>query len=528
MTAPMENTLTLDALLGIAKRRALLMAAVFLAALGIALAVIPNLPPRYLSEAVVSVESQQIPEDLVKSTVVGYADQRIAFIQQRVMTDKRLLEIIAKFKLYSNKRGKASESELLSKFRENVTLEIVRDFGGTRGGIVAFRLGFENGNPEVAAAVARELVDMFLHENYTTRTARATETTEFFRQEAARLGEQVGTMEKKVADFKEEHSDELPDNLKVRMNMLANSKSRVESIDREIMDLEQEKRFLETQLVFKDADLPAASSKDRDLLTPAQQLAVLRVEFADKSAIYSPAHPDLKWLKRRIEQLQKIVNTSAGAEKLVATGEDGAKALLKTQIDSAKTRLESLRTEKKELQYKVAQLEAKIVATPQVERELNDLTRDYDGVRAEYDQMRSKQKEAELAENLEAQEKAERFVLLDPPQVPTVPIWPNKMKAYAVGFVLSIGSGAGIGMLAEFLDKSIRGVAMLTSILQRPPLGVVPYIESSADRRRNRARRRTSFLVFVFLLIVVLLLVHFFVGPIDVYIDSLLGETPQL
>ena len=370
---------------------------------------------------------------------------------------------------------------------------------------------------------------MFLEENVITRTARATETTEFLRQEAARLREQMSATEKKVADFKQEHSNELPEHLQLRITMLESSKSRGLALEREIMDLEQEIRFLETQLVTRDATLPAVSATDRALLTPVQQLAALKAELTEKSAIYAPAHPDLKWLKRRIQKMEKLAAAStAGKQDPTAASTDQAKALLETQIDSAKARLVSLRDEKMVLQKESDQLHARIMETPQIERELKDLTRDYETAKAEYDTMREKQRDAELAESLEVQQKAERFVLLESPQVPNVPVWPNMRKAYAMGFALSIGSGAGIGLLAEFLDKSIRGAEMLTSILQHPPLVAVPYIENSVDRRRDRVHRLMFLLALLFLLIAALVITHFFIEPLGVFADSMLGETALL
>jgi protein tyrosine kinase modulator len=61
------------------------------------------IPPLYRSTGKILVESQQIPSDLVQPTVTSVASQRIAFIQERIMTRSRLTEIIKKFSLYPEK-----------------------------------------------------------------------------------------------------------------------------------------------------------------------------------------------------------------------------------------------------------------------------------------------------------------------------------------------------------------------------------------------------------------------------------------
>jgi len=81
-----EYELTLNDYLSILKRRWVQMLVVFLLVLLAAIATAVLLPPTYQSTGTILVESQQIPPDLVKATVTGFADERIAVIKQRVMT----------------------------------------------------------------------------------------------------------------------------------------------------------------------------------------------------------------------------------------------------------------------------------------------------------------------------------------------------------------------------------------------------------------------------------------------------------
>src|SRR6516164_1085093 len=48
-------------------------------------------PPTFLSEGKILIESQQIPVDLVQPTVTSPGAERIAIIQQRVLTRENLL-----------------------------------------------------------------------------------------------------------------------------------------------------------------------------------------------------------------------------------------------------------------------------------------------------------------------------------------------------------------------------------------------------------------------------------------------------
>ena len=520
---PLDGNLSLSDYLAIAKRRAWLFVGVSLLVLLGAVVVIDKLPARYRSTATVSVESQQIPDDFVQSTVVGLADERIGFIQQRIMTSSRLLGVIDKFHLYPEMRNEKPDAVLVAVLREHIVLDTVRDQAARRGGIVAFTLAFEHEDPETAAAVANELVGMFLDENVKTRTARASETTEFLRREAARLADQVSATEAKVAEFKRAHSDTLPEHLQLHLNMLQQSENDLNALDREIIALEQDLRLLETQRTLGATGLSATLPGERSIVSPVQQLAALKVELLQKEAIYAPAHPDLKWLRRSIANLEREVKAH-GAEQ--ASGADPAVARIESEIVSASARLESLRNEKTRLKQHVEDLQQRVLTTPQIERDLKSLTRDYENAIAEYDEIRSKQQQAELAESLEAQQKAERFVLLEPPQVPSVPVWPEKPKIYVMAFAAAVAGGGGVAFLAELLDTSIRGPTVLMSILQRHPLATIPFIESSADRRRVRRRRLLLLLGACSVLIGALVITHFFFQRLDLLIDSLMTEGP--
>src|SRR6266571_1103827 len=61
-------------------------------------------PPTYRSTATILIEEQEIPQDLVRSTISSYADQRIQVISQQVMTRANLMLIVEKYGLYSRYR----------------------------------------------------------------------------------------------------------------------------------------------------------------------------------------------------------------------------------------------------------------------------------------------------------------------------------------------------------------------------------------------------------------------------------------
>ena len=83
------------------------------------------LPARYRSSGTILIEQQELPADLVRSTVTSFADQRIQVISQRVMTTETLLKLIHRFELYADERGGESREELIERMRSDIDFRMI-------------------------------------------------------------------------------------------------------------------------------------------------------------------------------------------------------------------------------------------------------------------------------------------------------------------------------------------------------------------------------------------------------------------
>ena len=144
-------------------------------------------PPAYRSAATILIEQQEIPADLIPTTVTSYADQRLHVLGQRVMTSANLLALIHKFDLYPDDADEAPEV-LVDMMHEDITVDVVSaDVVDPRNGrptqaTIAFTVAYEHGSPELAYRVASELTSLYLNENLKSRNQTVEDTTEFLAQ----------------------------------------------------------------------------------------------------------------------------------------------------------------------------------------------------------------------------------------------------------------------------------------------------------------------------------------------------------
>jgi polysaccharide chain length determinant protein (PEP-CTERM system associated) len=530
----MEAELTLRDYIAILRRRYMYLVIPFVLVLGASVFLAVILPPVYRSTGIILVESQQIPDELVRSTVTSLAAERIQVIQQRVMTRDNLLRIVDKFKLFKDNGARPSNTKMVEMMRKRIAIEIISGNFTRRvrrsDTTIAFQLSFEHEQADVANRVANELVTLFLEENVRTRTTRAAETTQFLSQEAGKLRNQLEASEDLVAAYKQEHSDALPEHLNLRLGSHERAKDALAETGREIKALQEERRFLDIELSAIENGI--GMRDDMRSQNPAQELARLKTRLIERSAVYGATHPEIRSLKRRIAALEEeLAVPPQGAlegegqtevEKPIML--DPAVARVQAKIAGNEARIVSLLAQRTELQQTVANLEEKIIQTPQVERGLLALTRDYDNALKKYDEMQAKQMEAQISETLEREKKAERFLLLEAPVMPEEPIRPNRPKMIAFGFFLAVAAGVGTLFVIESLDASVRGLKSLTAIIGQPPLAVIPYIQTAHEVHVRKRRLIQLAGTSGVLIIITISAVHIFYMPLDILIIKILAR----
>jgi len=532
----------------------------------VAVLVAVSLPAIYRSSATILIEQQEIPTDLVQTTVTSYADQRIQMISQRVMTRDTLSKLIERFDLYPDIPHDIGMGSAVERLRNNIALDTISaEVGNPRGAketTIAFSLSFDHESPTVAQQVTSSLVSLFLTENFEQREAAVTETTRFLRGEADKLGEQVATLEVKLAAFKEEHSDTLPEFASINREMMARTESRLRDNAQSLQNLEQQKLYLESELSLRES----TRGKDGQTNNPIRlRLQQLEVQYAEAITRYSPTHPDRARLEREISTLRDMVGPLSqadleyklalmsteltelrnrysdnhpnvialrdtikatrkqliesdrrGTEERLPIADDPASVQLRTRLEAVQSEIGSLKQTRTQLEKELVKYEERVKATPKIEAQYRAITRDYDNAMHKYQELRDKVLQAELAQSLETNRKGERFTLIEPPLVSEQPIKPNRRAILLLGFILSIAAGVGHVALREALDKGIYGTRGLCEATRLPILGSVPYIETRQERRRRSLRQSLTIGGMLLTVALVLLIVHVFIRPLDV------------
>lgn len=522
--------------IGILKRRYPYFIAAFLVVMAAATVAAVIIPPIYRSEAKVLVESQQIPTDLVRSTVTGMADERIQVTRQRITARDALLTIAEKYDLFPEQRKKMTPSELVDLIRERILiLPLDLSLAGRRareGSLtVAFTVGFEYEKPDIAAKVANELVTLILNEDIRSRTSKASETTQFLERENARLQKELAKTDVVLSDFKQANKDALPERIPFQLSALERTETNLKNIDREIASLNESKRMLALEMSVRSAAGNAAQSKDGVILDPAQQLDALRAELTQKSAIYADDHPEIKALKNQIAAVEKQAEIVASTPKPEATlsQADKAKMDLSTRIvaekmDTVDRQIALYNEQRTTLADAVSALNTVLSKAPEVQNRLVAMERQRDITQKSLDDISGKLSAARLGEQLEKDQQAERFEVIEQPITPQVPVRPDRQKILAIGAGIASMAGAASVAGLEILNHSIRSSSDIFKSLNRHPMVVIPYIRTRAETRKRVSKLLLFTVAILGALVAALAAIHFLFMPLDLLFIKIAGR----
>ena len=128
-------------------------------------------------------------------------------------------------------------------------------------------------------------------------------------------------------------------------------------------------------------------------------------------------------------------------------------------------------------------------ATPDREQQASAVTRDYDQSRTYYETLLSKKLQSEMATNLEKRRQGEQFRMIDPPNLPTRPYWPNRLLFSVGGLALGLALGVGIAVLMNRLRPKIYEAGELVEFLGAGYVLALPAFATEQESLQARRRR---------------------------------------
>jgi polysaccharide chain length determinant protein (PEP-CTERM system associated) len=471
--------------------------------LAIGLAVVPAmaryLPETFRSETLILVIPQRVPDTYVKSTVTASVADRLPSISDEILSRSRLERVINDFGLYPELRRTAPMEDVVARMR--------RDIGSPqiRAGEQSFRISYVSEDPKVAQKVAGRLASLFIEENSLDRENRADSTNSFLESQLQEAERQLAERERKLEDYKRRHSGELPTQLESNLQAIQNVQMQLQSLSESLNRARERKLLFERQIadarMFPQGVAPAqpvvSGQESTTILSTAQQLDLARTRLEAMRLRYKPDYPEVRSLERTIRELEAKADAEAKRPEEAPVKAPSATELaqqkhirdLQGELAVIDHQLTVGEANESRLRGLISDYQRKVDAVPTRESELVELTRDYEILKKNYDDLLSKREGSRLAANLERRQIGEQFRILDPASLPERP--DQEVRRLGIVFspaVVCLILGLAIVALLEFRDSSFKRDSEIEQLLNVPVLATVPAMSSASERRKRRVR----------------------------------------
>jgi polysaccharide chain length determinant protein (PEP-CTERM system associated) len=482
-----HRTLNVDDYFGILKRRGWMIAipAIALALLGFALTFV--VAPQYVSQTLILVEQQKVPDDYVRPVVVEDITARLASMKEQILSRSRLEPIIERFSLYSTKR--MSLDDRIDAVRKSIDIKPIHSEMARTGGLPGFFISYKDADAHTAQQVCGEIASLFVTANLNARAQSVEGTTEFLKGQLSDAKRTLDEQDSKLAAFQSKYMGRLPGEEATNTNMLTSLNTQLDAATQALSRMEQDKSYTESMLATQQSYVPAGEHGSA-AAPGAQQtdLQNLLNEESDLRRRYTDDYPDVVAVRRRIKDLRAQIAAAPPAPATTTTAstapsrnDSPAVQQLRAQLRSLDQGIQSKRHDQGLVSSQIRMYQDRVASSPMVLEEYKNITRDYQTAQAFYDDLLKKMNQSKMATDLERRQQGEQFSVMDQPNLPDSPTFPKRGVFVGAGFMAGLMLGTMLVAWREYRDTAMRNERDVWAFTKLPTLGVISFSMNDPD-----------------------------------------------
>lgn len=412
------------------------------------------LPEKYEAKSTVFIEKSVISELVKGIAITPSFEEKLKVLAYTLKSRTLLLKVFNDLDLNVNKQNNGQLENMVREFQEKTDIRL-KDKEGL------FTITFINENPRLARDYVNALVRRYIEENITSKREESYGATNF-------LAEQIKTIKAKLEDVEARANSYRRDNSSV----LALSEGAV------IAEIGYAQQKIE-ELAIKRTQLESMLSLAKKNDPLKARLAMLQKKQQDMGLVYTDNHPEVVEINNEIAAVkQQLQSGTVRADYMDAPA---------LEIQRISMDLSSLRESERNQRRFIASKQSLLRSIPAARTGLDELEREKHSQKYLYEQLVARYEQSEVSKQMEVQDKATTFRIVDPAILPTQPFSPNRVKIILLGVAGALVASFAFLVLLDSLDKSVRNIDSLKS-LGVQILAVVPTIDNPIELQALRKR----------------------------------------
>jgi polysaccharide chain length determinant protein (PEP-CTERM system associated) len=454
--------------------------------------------PQYVSQTLVLVEQQKVPESYVKSVVTEDLNGRLATMKEQILSRSRLQPIIERFNLFAN--GKLSMDDRIDLTRKNIGIAPIQSEIARTNGLPGFYISFKASDARTAQLVCGEIQSLFVNENVSDRANAAAGTTDFLQGQLADAKAKLDEQDARLAKFEQTYMGKLPGAEASNINMMTTLNTQLDAATQAISRMEQNKSYAESLMSIQQQNQPQGSEHGGGPQTQQVELQQLLAQEADLTSRYTDDYPDVVSVRRKIAELRAKIAATPPPPPVAVTSSTTSKATdsvsvqqFRLQMHAMDQEIDQKKRDQAAIQAQLHLYQDRVASSPAIEEEYKAITRDNQTAQAFYADLLNKIQTAKMATDLEKRQQGEQFRVMDEPNLPESPSFPKRGVFVGGGLAAGLGLGLLIIALLEYLDTAVRSERDIWAFTKLPTLGVIGFNGAQepavATKRRWFGRR---------------------------------------
>jgi polysaccharide chain length determinant protein (PEP-CTERM system associated) len=483
---------------------------IILPALAVTLAVawvVYRLPNVYESSTLIVVKPSTLPTAVVPQITEDGLTRQLTSIAQVVTSRSSLEPLVNKYQVYQTERlrGEPMES-IIDRMRKDIKVEVNTSRNDITNG---FNITYRGRDPRVTQAVTAELASKYINEQ-TQNTVNSTNSAkQFIDQQVQQTKEELNAVDKQRLDLMQKNVGNLPTEANALVGQLSGLREQQKALIAEVGRLQDRSSSLATQMtLLKKQSQQVIDDYAENTTDPKTTLAWaelvkrkadLQSELQQLTTQLKPKHPDVLAKQAQLEAVSKEMDQMVAEwkeriqekQKKLQNRPDLSVAATEAQLKEADGEIKRQQKALDENARQIADILQRINSVPGAEVALGTLERDYQTKKAAYDQLLLQQQKISLGAEAASQQQGEGIEVIDPANLPSVPVAPKRLFLSGLGFAFGLGLGLLLtGILEVPRLLTIQNAEDARHYTGLPLLVAVPELLTPEEARAIPRRRR--------------------------------------
>ena len=459
---------------------------------------VASIPDQYEASARIYVDVDAVLTPLLKGLALDNTPaSQLDLLQHTLLSRPNLEKVVAKTDLELAINGPTD--------LERVVFELAQGIKLMPQSYNLFTIAYRNTSADLAYHVVDAMVTIFKESEAGTNRGDMANAQKFLKAQLEDYEAKLRLSEQKRAEFRLKYFDLLPSDSN-GLSRLESSRNTLQVLQEKLKDAQQRSDMLGKQLggtpeTLGGEDIYGGGGGNLQLAEAQRRLAELRLRFTDQ-------HPEVIAARQLVESLKSAPVRSDGGSVPRADGRrtrgtpNPVYQQLKLQTFENQGTIASLERQIDDETTERDRLDGIARGVPGLLAQYADLNRDYDVLRKNHEELLARREAMNIASAADQDAEKVKLDVVDPPQVPRIPVAPKRMLLDVAVLGLGLAGGVGSALMLLQFDSSFQTTDELRK-LELPVAGSISLVSDVVPLHR-RIAGVASFAMGVLLLCAVL------------------------